>query len=275
MALRTVLLLIGTGGITSTYLGAGAVTETALAAGAVTTGKIADNAVDAAKINNGSITASDMDLTGTYDFTDLKAGGVSVATSASNVYYAVVDAVATSDVSNPSTGAPNSVDGFTIIGTGKKLLLPMQSDNSDGIYQVDSVGSGSNGQWSRPSDRNEDAELPIGLLVYDKNRQKLWKLTGGSLASGLNFEEHQEGLSPLESSGEPSQFTGDGTKLNFDLSASGVVSATVFVDGLEQDPGVWSISAGSGPGGVDQLSFTSGNAPANGAKIELVALVRS
>jgi hypothetical protein len=81
-------------------------------------------------------------------------------------------------------------------------------------------------------------------------------------------------MSPLESSGEPSVIgTGDGSTVNFDLPSSGVVSLAVFIDGLQQPPGEYSISAGAGTGGVDRLVF--GTAPGSGVTIEAIGFKRT
>lgn len=62
--------------------------------------------------------------------------------------------------------------------------------------------------------------------------------------------------------------TGDGSTLIFNFASTGIVCSLVFVDGIQQDADVWSVNVGSGPAGVDQLVFGSGNAPASGASVE-------
>lgn len=252
MALRTILSLIGTGGIATAYL----------ADDAVTADKVADGAIDdSAKIDPGVVDMSDL----------------SAAVQQSSLYYAVVDAVSTANIADLAAGAPNSVDGYTP-SVGDDILVGQQSTGSqNGIYNVDTVGTGSDGAWTRDASRDTAAEYPVGLLVYDKNTQKMFRLSAfdGTLGTdAMTFEIVEEGITPTNS-GEPETFSGDGSTLNFDLSSANVVAATVFVDGLAQDPGVWSIAAGAGSGGVDQLQFSSGNAPGSGAAIEVVVLTRS
>lgn len=62
--------------------------------------------------------------------------------------------------------------------------------------------------------------------------------------------------------------TGDGSNRTFNLPHSGVSQLIVIVDGVIQPPSVYSISAGTGPGGVDQLIFSIGNAPASTKPVE-------
>ena len=66
----------------------------------------------------------------------------------------------------------------------------------------------------------------------------------------------------------PTLGTGDGENLTFDFATDGITCIVVFVGGIAQSSTVWSLSAGTGPAGVDQLVFTAGNAPANGVPIE-------
>lgn len=263
MALRTILTLIGAGGITGDLIADGAVDADAIASGAVGSAELAANAVNADK----------MDLTDAYDFDDLSVGSVAV-NPAGSLYFAVVVARTTSNVSI-SGGAPNSLQSVSLSANDDVLLMG-QSDGENGIYNVDSVGTGSNGTFTRATERDTIAELPIGMLIYNKADERLYKVTGGAIGSGnVVIEEHQEGLQ-VTGNGEPEAVgTGDGSTLNFDLDVASPVFVGVYVDGIAQDPGTFSVSATGGSGGVAQLQFGSGNAPANGAKIEAIVLYRT
>lgn len=268
MALRTVLTLIGAGGIGSTYLADDAVTTSKIAAGAVGTSDLADDAVNADKLD----TAANYNFTGT-----LQKSGTDVAVGTGSLLYAVVAAVQATNITL-SGGAPSSVQGYSVSQNDDILVIGQSTGHQNGIYNVDTVGSGSNGTWTRPSDRDAANEYPVGMLVYDKNSQKLYKLTtfAGTLGTdAMTFEEHEEGMAI--GGGEPIALgTGDGSTLTFDMpQVATIVGCAVFVDGLAQDPSLWSISAGGGAGGVDRLAFSSGNAPANGAKVEILAFTRS
>jgi len=268
MALRTILSLLGTGAITGTYLADGAVGAAKLADDAVTSDKLADNAVGSAAIAADAITEG-----------KIASGAVSaakLADGASSLYYTVVRQIVTTNVD--FAAAPNSVGGVSL-NTGHLLLVSGQTDTSkNGIYQVDTVGSGSNGVWSRPAARDAAAELPLGMLIYVRASKKLFKLTTAPATINTDpvvFEEHQEGLTS-GNSGEPEAVgTGDGTTLNFDLGAASPAFVAVIVNGIVQAPGTYSVSATGGTGGVAQLQFGSGNAPASGAVVEAITLYRS
>jgi hypothetical protein len=66
--------------------------------------------------------------------------------------------------------------------------------------------------------------------------------------------------------------TADGSTATFDLSNSKINQLAVFINGMLQPPGNWSISVGTGSAGVDQLVFGGGHTPANGEVIEVVGL---
>lgn len=268
MAIRTILTLIGVGGITDTYLASGAVTQAKIADDAINADKLADGAVGAAALASGAVTEA-----------KIASGAVSagkLADGASSLYYTVVRQVVTTDVN--LAAAPNAVGGVSL-NVGHLLLVMGQTDTSEnGIYQVDTVGSGSNGVWTRPTARDTAAELPLGLLAYNRANKKLYKLTTAPATIDVDaavFEEHQEGLTP-GNSGEPEAVgSGDGTTLNFDLGAASPAFVAVMVDGIVQSPSIYSVSATGGTAGVAQLQFASGNAPASGAVIEAITLYRS
>lgn len=258
MALRSIFTLIGLAGITSDYLADDAVNADKLADGAVGSAALAANAVTEAKIASGAVSAGKL------------------ADGASSLYYAVVRQVVTTNVN--LSAAPNSVGGVSL-NVGHLLLVSGQTDTSaNGIYQVDTVGTGSNGVWSRPAARDAAAELPLGLLVYNRANKKLFKLVTAPSTVGTDpvvFEEHQEGLTP-GNNGEPEAVgTGDGSTLNFDLGAASPAFVAVIVDGIVQAPDTYTVSATGGTAGVAQLQFGSGNAPASGASVEAITLYRT
>lgn len=268
MALRTILSILGTGAITGTYLANGAVDATKLADDAVTSDKLADNAVGSAAIAANAITEA-----------KIASGAVSagkLADGASSLYYATVSVVTDIDVT--LNGAPDAPYGVTL-GVGSRVLCIGQTDTSEnGIYAVTTVGTGSDGVWARPSSRDTAAEMPEGLLVYDRNTDKIYKLVTAAATLDTDpviFEEQQEGLTS-GNGGEPEVVgTGDGTNLNFDLGAASPAFVAVIVNGIVQAPGTYSVSATGGTGGVAQLQFGSGNAPASGAVVEAITLYRS
>jgi hypothetical protein len=62
-------------------------------------------------------------------------------------------------------GAPSVVDGVTL-SLGDRVLVTAQSTPSqNGLYYVSTLGSGSNGTWSRTSDANQTGEIDAGMIV--------------------------------------------------------------------------------------------------------------
>ena len=80
-----------------------------------------------------------------------------------------------------SGGAPTPVDGVNL-SVGDRVLVTGQSTGSqNGIYQVETVGTGSNGTWIRSSDTNATGELEAGAIVMVTEgtvyADTQWKLT--------------------------------------------------------------------------------------------------
>ena len=199
-----------------------------------------------------------------------------------NLTYARVKCATLADIPNLASGAPSVIDGYNLQQNDDVLAWMQDPATENGIYNDGTVGSGSNGVMTRATERDAAAELPQGMLVYVQNGAvhggKLFKLTSAVVTIGsdaVTFEEQEEGLSPITATGEPAALAdGDGSTLIFDLPYAGTVALTVYVDGIMQLPTTWSIGAGTGTGGVDELTFGAGNAPANGAKVEAQGLRR-
>jgi hypothetical protein len=97
-----------------------------------------------------------------------------------------------------SGGAPATVDGVSLV-TGDRVLVAGQTNAAqNGLYQVQTVGAGSNGTWIRTSDANQDGEIQPGMVVMVTQGTEYadtpWKLvTNGDIIIGtteLVFEEN-------------------------------------------------------------------------------------
>jgi hypothetical protein len=97
-----------------------------------------------------------------------------------------------------SGGAPSQVDGVNV-STGDRILVNGQSTGSqNGIYEVQTVGSGSNGTWIRSSDTNVTGELEAGAIVMVTEgltyADTQWKLTTNNPiiigTTALTFEQN-------------------------------------------------------------------------------------
>lgn len=72
----------------------------------------------------------------------------------------------TANIANTSTGAPNTLDGVTLV-IGDRILVKNQSTGSqNGIYTVTTVGTGSNGVWARATDADSAGDLHGGSTVW-------------------------------------------------------------------------------------------------------------
>ena len=77
-----------------------------------------------------------------------------------------VRAATESDIADLSTGAPSVVDGVTL-EVGDRVLVKSQTDpTTNGIYTVDAVGTGTDGQWSRSIDANTGEKLSAGSYFF-------------------------------------------------------------------------------------------------------------
>ena len=64
-----------------------------------------------------------------------------------------------------SGGAPNSVDGVSLAAGNRILVWKQSTSSQNGIYEVQTVGTGSNGTWVRSVDTNSSSKVTAGLTV--------------------------------------------------------------------------------------------------------------
>jgi hypothetical protein len=64
-----------------------------------------------------------------------------------------------------SGGAPNSVDDVNLSLGDRILVSGQDSGAANGIYYVTTVGTGSNGTWSRSVDGNTTGEILSGMVI--------------------------------------------------------------------------------------------------------------
>lgn len=95
-------------------------------------------------------------------------------------------------------GAPSLVDGVNL-SIGDRVLVNGQNTGSqNGIYQVQTVGTGSNGTWIRSLDTNATGELEAGTIVMVTEgtvyKDTQWKLTTNNPiiigTTALTFEQN-------------------------------------------------------------------------------------
>lgn len=253
MAIRTII---------TAMLAAGAVTESIIGSGAVTNAKLGAGAVD----------ATVLDLTDDYNFTGtLEKDGAAVA-DASQVGLQKVKVATTGNISNLATGAPLAVDGVNVSDGDLVLVAAQTNAEENGIYAVTTAGSGSNGVWARAGAFDSAGELPVGTAVVVQagstraGRMYLITAFGGTLdTDDITFTR----FDGRQFTWRRTNASGDGSTLAFDLGHASSTGHEVYVGGILQPDSIYTIDVGGGSGGVDQLEFSSGNAPPNGVAVEI------
>jgi hypothetical protein len=95
-------------------------------------------------------------------------------------YKQAVRVVTTSNISL-SGGAPSSVDGVALSVNSRVLVNGQGTQTQNGLYLVQTVGTGSNGTWVRTNDTDTTGEMQSGMVVTvtegDTYRDTLWTLT--------------------------------------------------------------------------------------------------
>ena len=65
-----------------------------------------------------------------------------------------------------SGGAPNVVDGYTLANNNKVLVINQVNPARNGVYSVITVGTGSNGTWSRAAEFTLSAQFVVDTNVF-------------------------------------------------------------------------------------------------------------
>lgn len=90
-----------------------------------------------------------------------------------------------------SGSAPSTVDDINLV-KGNRILVTGQSNKAqNGIYVVETLGTGSNGTWVRSTDGNQDGEIEAGMIVMvtegTVHKDTQWKLiTNDPIAIGVS-----------------------------------------------------------------------------------------
>jgi len=78
-------------------------------------------------------------------------------------------------------GAPAVVDGVNVSQSDRILVTGQTTGSQNGLYQVATVGAGSNGTWTRTNDGNDTGEIESGMIVMVTEgtvyKDTQWKLT--------------------------------------------------------------------------------------------------
>lgn len=103
--------------------------------------------------------------------------------------------VATSEDETLSGGAPLILGGVTLFADDRVLVLKQDDESENGIYVVQTAGTGSDGTWVRADDSDSSTNLIPGSEIYviegTEAGSKFWLITPAPIILGttaLNFE---------------------------------------------------------------------------------------
>jgi hypothetical protein len=172
-------------------------------------------------------------------------------------YKQAVRVITVTDITNLAGGAPSQVDSVNL-AVGDRILVTAQSPGSEnGIYQVQTVGTGSNGTWIRSIDTNQTGELEAGTIVMVTEgtvyADTQWKLTTNNPiiigTTPLTFEQNSAyafgnlvanttavlansvGSTVTFAPGTGIQITGNNTTKTVTIAATGSAAVSEIVNG--------------------------------------------
>lgn len=179
----------GTTIATSTLI-APTVTSPTVSSGAFSAPAITGGTISGAAISGGSLTGvtisglTNPSLPGdpaTKEYVD------SLSTSGLQIKIPVRVAT-TANVTTLAGGAPKVVDGITLIVGDRVLVKDQSTKTQNGIYEVGTLGSGSNGTWTRTLDADAGGELENAYVFVDEgtaNAGSSWVQTATPVTIGV------------------------------------------------------------------------------------------
>jgi hypothetical protein len=152
-----------------------------------------------------------------------------------------------------SGGAPTPVDGVNLSAGDRVLVTGQSTGSQNGIYQVQTVGTGSNGTWIRSTDTNATGELEAGTIVMVTEgtvyADTQWKLTtnnpivigttaltfeqnsaaafGNIFANGTAVLANSVGSTVTFTAGDNIAITGNNTSKTVTIAVTGVSTANI------------------------------------------------
>jgi hypothetical protein len=98
-------------------------------------------------------------------------------------YKQAVRAISVSNVTLAGS-APATLDGVSLVVNDRILVTGQTTGSQNGIYEVQTVGTGSNGTWIRSTDTDASGELQAGTIVMVTEgvgyKDTQWKLTSNN-----------------------------------------------------------------------------------------------
>ena len=192
-----------------------------------------------------------------------------------NLDYKQATRVATTTNITLAGGAPAQVDGVTLVTNDRILVTGQSTASQNGIYDVVSVGTGSNGTWVRTNDANATGEVEAGMIVMVTEGQiyadTQWKLiTDNPITIGVTALIFTQNYSANSISGGTSNVTVY-SNANVTISSAGtpnvltISSTGVVISGTESVTGTITVGNILTGGLISATgNITGGNLISNG-----------
>lgn len=144
-------------------------------------------------------------------------------------------------------GAPNTLDGVSLVANDRILVKDQSTGAQNGIYYVSTLGTGSNGTWTRATDADTSAEVTGGMTVW-VNEGTTYADTAWTLITNDAITLGSTSLSFTQSSGLGQITAGAGlTKTGNTINVATASTSRIVVNTDDIDLGQPTIS-GSGAG---------------------------
>jgi hypothetical protein len=109
-----------------------------------------------------------------------------------------VVAASTANVGTPATTAPDTLDGVTLAVNDRVLLKDQTSSVDNGIYKVDTLGTGANGVWTRVEDMYTGDVVERGCMLITQAGGTLNALKGYTISSAGTAGAHIVGTTAMD-----------------------------------------------------------------------------
>ena len=152
--------------LTSSTLTSPTITNPTVTTGTFTNAALTTPTLTNATINGGTITGATITGLATPVADSDAASKEYVDAASQGLFYLTNARVATTANVTLSGGAPSTLDGVSL-ATNDRILVKNQSTTSqNGVYVVSTLGSGSNGTWTRATDADAGDELVTGAYIF-------------------------------------------------------------------------------------------------------------
>ena len=127
-----------------------------------------------------------------------------------------------SDIADLATGAPDTVDGVSLSANDRVLVFNQTTGSENGIYEVTTLGTGSDGTWTRASDFSDATSdyIEAGIETY---------VADGDTWGRTRFTMVTTGAITIDTTSL--EFIPEGGLARTDASSTEVIASTAFTSG--------------------------------------------